>query len=415
MLEPSVEQTNVLDHMRNLKEDGGLLYCTMGFGKTFTSCFFIRQTNSYPCLIIAPKSIHGHWMDIVMKVCQSSLADHGLTIQWIQSSNDVILKSSGIVIVSPTICIRNVNITVMQWNAIFLDEAHIAKNPRTKLFKTIKQMKRIQTWLLTATPVHNTQKDIIALSELFGVYTDDIRIIQKYIIKNAPQHNALPSCEIKVITLPLSKEHYDIYKVAHDEYIKPTDQRYIKMERQLKCRQVATHPDIYSTHPDIKRSSKLKFICEDIIKHSFDISIIFCEWNVEIECIKIELEKSRDVFILTGKLDSVQRDDVIQQFTQKINSGVFPILIAQIKIAGTGLNLQMISRVYLTRPNWNPMIEMQAIGRVYRSGQMKNVTVIKTVSQGTIDEISMDRQIQKIDCITDILEDDQYKRFFDLL
>lgn len=41
------------------------------------------------------------------------------------------------------------------------------------------------------------------------------------------------------------------------------------------------------------------------------------------------------------------------------------------------LDLTAASRAYLMEPQWNPMMEEQALCRVYRMGQKKDVTVIR--------------------------------------
>lgn len=41
------------------------------------------------------------------------------------------------------------------------------------------------------------------------------------------------------------------------------------------------------------------------------------------------------------------------------------------------LDLTSGSKVYLMEPQWNPMMEEQALCRVHRMGQTKNVTMIR--------------------------------------
>jgi hypothetical protein len=51
-------------------------------------------------------------------------------------------------------------------------------------------------------------------------------------------------------------------------------------------------------------------------------------------------------------------------------------------------NLSVASRVYILEPQWNPSVEDQAIGRVLRLGQDKQVCIIRYVTSGTIEEAS---------------------------
>lgn len=54
-------------------------------------------------------------------------------------------------------------------------------------------------------------------------------------------------------------------------------------------------------------------------------------------------------------------------------------------------NLSVASRVHILEPQWNPSIEDQAIGRVTRLGQTKNVSVIRYIVKNTIEEVTYPR------------------------
>jgi SNF2 family DNA or RNA helicase len=47
----------------------------------------------------------------------------------------------------------------------------------------------------------------------------------------------------------------------------------------------------------------------------------------------------------------------------------------------------MASHVYLLEPQWNPSVEMQAIGRAARLGQRHRVRVVRYVVRDTIEEV----------------------------
>ena len=55
---------------------------------------------------------------------------------------------------------------------------------------------------------------------------------------------------------------------------------------------------------------------------------------------------------------------------------MFEVIILQIQTGCEGLNLQEhFSEVYFVSPNWNPFVEKQAVARVHRIGQKKEVSV----------------------------------------
>ena len=69
----------------------------------------------------------------------------------------------------------------------------------------------------------------------------------------------------------------------------------------------------------------------------------------------------------------------------------------------TGLNLQKFNAVYFSGPHWNPTHEQQAIARVYRMGQKKDVVVRRFILKNTIEEMILNIQNNKLDMIKDLL------------
>jgi hypothetical protein len=52
------------------------------------------------------------------------------------------------------------------------------------------------------------------------------------------------------------------------------------------------------------------------------------------------------------------------------------------------LDLTAGSRAYLLEPHWNPMIEEQALCRVHRVGQQREVTTVRYLMRGSFEEVS---------------------------
>ena len=57
-------------------------------------------------------------------------------------------------------------------------------------------------------------------------------------------------------------------------------------------------------------------------------------------------------------------------------------------IDARSLDLTSGSRVYLLEPHWNPMIEEQALCRVHRVGQKRDVTTIRYLMRDSFEEVS---------------------------
>lgn len=52
------------------------------------------------------------------------------------------------------------------------------------------------------------------------------------------------------------------------------------------------------------------------------------------------------------------------------------------------LDLTSASRVYLMEPHWNPMVEEQALCRVHRVGQRREVTTIRYLIRDSFEEVT---------------------------
>ncbi|CAN0565881.1 unnamed protein product, partial [Ectocarpus sp. 12 AP-2014] len=71
------------------------------------------------------------------------------------------------------------------------------------------------------------------------------------------------------------------------------------------------------------------------------------------------------------------------------------IMLLTTRTGGVGVNLTGADRVILFDPDWNPSTDMQARERSWRVGQLRQVTVYRLVTAGTIEEKIYHRQIFK--------------------
>ncbi|KAF8475100.1 P-loop containing nucleoside triphosphate hydrolase protein, partial [Kalaharituber pfeilii] len=87
---------------------------------------------------------------------------------------------------------------------------------------------------------------------------------------------------------------------------------------------------------------------------------------------------------LDGKTQRNQRGSIIDAFqcTPEITA-----LLISINMGGNGLNLTAASRVHIMEPQWNPMLELQALARVHRIGQDREVIATRYIMKDTIEEV----------------------------
>jgi len=84
---------------------------------------------------------------------------------------------------------------------------------------------------------------------------------------------------------------------------------------------------------------------------------------------------------LNGSIPSHKRKDLYDRFNNDENCRIFLSTDA----GGVGLNLQAGSLLFNMDLPWNPAVLEQRIGRIYRQGQKRNVSIINFVAQNTIE------------------------------
>jgi len=71
------------------------------------------------------------------------------------------------------------------------------------------------------------------------------------------------------------------------------------------------------------------------------------------------------------------------------------VLLISLKAGGVGLNLVAASRVYMLDPWWSFAVEAQAIDRIHRVGQNKNVVIIRFIVKDSVEEKMLKIQDRK--------------------
>ncbi|KAI7905546.1 SNF2 family N-terminal domain-containing protein [Cokeromyces recurvatus] len=95
---------------------------------------------------------------------------------------------------------------------------------------------------------------------------------------------------------------------------------------------------------------------------------------------------------LDGTQAQAQREKVLKEFTKP--DGI-DVLLISLRAGGVGLNLTCANRVIMMDPWWNFAIESQAIDRVHRLGQSKDVVVTRFIMRDTVEERILEIQNRK--------------------
>ncbi|KAF5857340.1 hypothetical protein ETB97_005918 [Aspergillus alliaceus] len=162
-------------------------------------------------------------------------------------------------------------------------------------------------------------------------------------------------------------------------------------------------------------SSKVKALLENLQKarcqssqHPEEMpikSVIFSTWTKMLDLVEKALDGTGFQFQrIDGSKSSSHRKQALRIFNESPSCTVF---LATLGSAGVGIDLTAASQVHLLEPGWNPMLERQALDRVHRIGQKRNVLAIRYIVTGatSIEEYIRRRQEWKLNLISTSLND----------
>ena len=122
-------------------------------------------------------------------------------------------------------------------------------------------------------------------------------------------------------------------------------------------------------------------------------SVVFSGWTAHLDLIQIALEDNGIKYVrLDGKMTRIKRNEALEAFRD--NPDVIVILVS-IMAGGLGLNLTTGSKVYVMEPQFNPAAEAQAVDRIHRLGQKREVTTTRFIMGGSFEEKMLDLQRKK--------------------
>lgn len=151
-----------------------------------------------------------------------------------------------------------------------------------------------------------------------------------------------------------------------------------------------TLPDI----PEKDISTKLKTLLEDLQTcPEGEKSVVFSYWTFTLDLIESLLKKASISYTrIDGQHSGERREEAIQKFMQDAS---IQVILVSITCGGAGLDLTAASVAYLLEPQWNPMMEEQALCRIHRLGQTKEVKTVKYRIGGSFEERVVQTQEMK--------------------
>ena len=358
---------------------GGILAYDMGLGKTIITLGLILCNFKEKTLIVVPAIILEQWADVIYKLTKIK------PIIWYKDKKIDELNTSSIILTTYHQLLQktrkkrqNILLTV-DWDRIIFDEAHHLKNKNTKIHTLACSIKSPTKWLLTGTPIQNNIKNLHNLFYIINSKLIDFCLPGKG--RRTPIRNSMFHDLIYNNILALEKQETDITlpNLTINKMIVPwRNNKEINAYKSIKettetCKIVSFIKERQCCVDNSKQYAILQQITKRINNNR--PKIVFCHFIHEIMKFQILLETAfpnKTICVLTGK---TTRKEKLDYLNVGKNDKHIDILIIQIQTGNEGLNLQYFKEMYFSSPHWNPCIEKQAIGRIYRINQTDHIDV----------------------------------------
>ena len=369
-----------------------LLGDEMGLGKTIQAIAAMSHINSTEggiChfLVVCPASVLVNWAREIKKFSGiEAFILHGISLD---ESFDVWSQRGGAAITNYESMGKIVDRidNHMRLSMLVIDEAHYIKNPDAQRTKYIHRLdnESERILMMTGTPLENRVEEMCNLIQFVRPdMTEDIR--GKAHMSHLPEFNEtlapvyLRRTRKQVLTelppIDEKQEWCDMTESDRTAYIDAIGSRNFANMRRVSFLQ-----------DNLAQSAKAVRLME-LMNEARDEGrkvVIFSFFRETLSKVRTILGE-RCIGLISGDTPIEQRQVLVDRFS---SSGDGSALVCQIQSGGVGLNIQSASIVIFCEPQIKPSLTWQALSRVYRMGQIRNVLVYHLLCPGTADDEMM--------------------------
>ena len=369
-----------------------LLGDEMGLGKTIQAIAVmshIHATENEKCyfLIVCPASVLINWAREIKKFSNiEAIILHGQTIddsfdRWQENGGAAITNYESMGKIVDRID-RHMSLSML-----VIDEAHYMKNPDAKRTMYIRRLdnESERILLMTGTPLENRVDEMCNL-------IDFVRPDMTKEVKNLANISHLPQFKESLAPVYIRRTRQQVLKelpeiAQEQEWCDLTEVDKDRYREAVLSGSFSDMRRVSFLQDDMATSSKCMRLLEllEQAEREGRKVIIYSFFRETISKVSAFLG-SRCIGVISGDTAMSTRQLLVDKLADAPGGSV---LVSQIIAGGVGLNIQAASIVVFCEPQIKPSLESQALSRVYRMGQIRNVLVYRLLCPDTIDDDMM--------------------------
>ncbi|TVY37872.1 putative SWI/SNF-related matrix-associated actin-dependent regulator of chromatin subfamily A member 3-like [Lachnellula subtilissima] len=137
-------------------------------------------------------------------------------------------------------------------------------------------------------------------------------------------------------------------------------------------------------------------------------SVVFSGWTTHLDLIQHAFQENGLKYVrLDGKMSRTARAIAMDNFRDDPS---IHVILVSITAGGLGLNLTAANKVYVMEPQYNPAAEAQAVDRVHRLGQKREVVTVRYIMSDSFEEKMLELQEKKKKLASLSMDSDVSKR-----
>ena len=427
---------------------GGILADDMGLGKTLQVIAHVlaqKETGRGGCtLVVCPASLVYNWMSEIARFSPGLAA---VAVLGTKAARRVLIgghEGADILVTSYDLLRRDVEeYAPLHLSRVVLDEAQYIKNPKAQVTRAVKCLDADVRLALTGTPIENR------LAELWSIFDflmpgylgtreefakryegpveagehDGRRLLRcaigPFVLRRLKSEVLadLPEKTESVVYSQMSPRQRKLYlatqdrlalQVQHMDKGGPQGPERLKVLAELtRLRQICCDPRLCLDGYE-GGSAKLE-TCLELVSQARDAGhrvLVFSQFASMLDLIGQRLSAAHVTwFQLTGRTSKEARERLVRRF----QAGEADVFLVSLKAGGVGLNLTAADVVIHYDPWWNVAAQDQATDRAYRIGQRRDVSVMRLVVEGTVEEKIVRMQEAKRDLAASVLDGEEVR------